>query len=118
MFPYENWKVYQLALELRDVCTQLSSVRVRGCGSDLDHLRRSASSIVYNIAEGALRRTKGKKVEHYRVALGSAGEANAALTVLHRLHPHPTLVLYGIRLCQHIAALLTNLIKTVETTFD
>ena len=118
MFPYENWKVYKLALELRDVSTELSSAGVRGSGSDFDHLRRAASSIVYNLAEGAMRRSKGKKVEHYHVALGSVGEANAALTVLRRVHPNGPLILHGVQLCHHIAPLLTNLIKSVENRFE
>ena len=46
MFPYEKWKVFRLALELRDIAAELNNLRLRGCASDLDHVRRAASSII------------------------------------------------------------------------
>ncbi len=113
MFPYERWKVYRLALELRDVANELSGVQVRYASHDLDHLRRCSSSALFNIGEGALRRNKGEKLQFYNIALGSVGECNAVLTVLAKMHPNKQLVQHGRDLCQHIAALLTNLIASV-----
>ena len=118
MFPYERWKVYKLSLELRDVANELSSVSVARAANDLNHLRRSSSSIPFNIGEGALRRNKGEKLQFYNIALGSVGECNAILTVLSRTHPNKKLVQHGRDLCQHIAALLTNLISSVEEKYD
>jgi four helix bundle protein len=117
MFPYEKWKVYRLALELCEIVTELSTIRVRGCASDLEQLRRATSSVLYNIGEGALHQKKGKKLESYRIALASAGECNAALTVLHRVHPKRRLIEHARSLCDHIAALLTNLIASVDRRY-
>ena len=114
MFPYEKWKVYRLALELRDIAAELSTVRVRGCASDLDHLRRAASSVLLNIAEGASHQLKGKKLDFYRTALGSSGEYNAALTFLHGPHPNRRLIEHARSLADQMAALITNLIASVE----
>jgi len=44
-----------------------------------DQLRRSASSVLLNIAEGA--RRAGNRAHHYRIAAGSAAEVGAALDV-------------------------------------
>ncbi len=43
-----------------------------------DQLRRAAASVVLNLAEGAGRRGKDR-VQHYRIAAGSAGETAAGL---------------------------------------
>ena len=43
-----------------------------------DQLRRAASSIVLNLAEGQ-RLTKGNKYKHYVIAHGSANEVKASL---------------------------------------
>ena len=117
MFPYERWKVHRLALELRDVANELSVVSVPRAANDLDHLRRSTSSVPFNIGEGALRRYKGEKLYVYNVALGSIGESDAILTVLARTHPNKKLVQHGRNLCQHIAAMLTNLISSFEEKY-
>jgi four helix bundle protein len=42
------------------------------------HLRRAAASVVLNLAEGSGRLGKDR-IQHYRVAAGSAAEAMAAL---------------------------------------
>ena len=114
MFVYEKWKVYRLALELRDIVAELSKSRVRGSASDYDQLRRAASSVILNLAEGALHQSKGKKIEFYRVALGSVGECNAAFTLLQRTHKERRLIQYARGVCDHTAALITNLIASVE----
>ena len=43
-----------------------------------DQLKRAASSVVLNLAEGQ-RLTKGNKPKHYAIAHGSANEVRAAL---------------------------------------
>ena len=45
-----------------------------------DQLRRAASSVVLNLAEGQ-RSAKGNKQKHYAIAHGSANEVKAALEV-------------------------------------
>ena len=43
-----------------------------------DQVRRAAASVVLNIAEGAGRRGRDR-LQHYRIAAGSAGEVEVAL---------------------------------------
>jgi four helix bundle protein len=117
MFPYEKWTVYRLALELREIAIELSAVRVRGAANDQRHLSESASSILFNLGEGALRRKKGEKIQFYQMALGSTGEYYAALTVLSRIHPNRKLIAHGAEVSNHVAALITNLIKSVEENY-
>jgi four helix bundle protein len=45
-----------------------------------DQMRRAASSVVLNLAEGQ-RSAKGNKQKHYAIAHGSANEVKAALEV-------------------------------------
>lgn len=47
-----------------------------------DQLRRAATSVVLNIAEGANRQSPLEKRRHYIIARGSLGEAAAALDIL------------------------------------
>jgi four helix bundle protein len=52
-----------------------------------DPLRRSAESIVLNFAEGAGQYSPGRRIHHYQLARGFAGECIAALTHLYRRNP-------------------------------
>jgi len=45
-----------------------------------DQLRRAASSMPLNVAEGAQRLSRDR-LQHYRIAAGSAAEARSALQV-------------------------------------
>jgi len=114
MFIYESWPVYALALELRDVAARLSGTRVRGCANELDRLRRGAASIVLNLCEGALCKSRGRKLEFDGYALASAGECNGALQILVNAHPNRHLIMHGKRLCDRIGAMINGLIKSVE----
>src|SRR5262245_16993635 len=52
---------------------------IEGSNRDLaDQLRRAATSVVLNLAEGQ-RLTKGNKQKHYAIAHGSANEVKVAL---------------------------------------
>ncbi|MEJ7604666.1 MAG: four helix bundle protein, partial [Kofleriaceae bacterium] len=66
----------QLVVRLRDVVPVIQRV-----DHDLaDQLRRAASSVVLNLAEGQ-RFDNGNKLRHYKIAQGSAHEVKAALDV-------------------------------------
>jgi four helix bundle protein len=69
---------YEVSLE---VIMSLRSVvpKIERHDRDLaDQLRRAASSVTLNLAEGQ-RLTKGNKPKHYAIAHGSANEVRAAL---------------------------------------
>lgn len=71
---------YEVSLELiRNLRDVVAAVKQHD--ADLaDQLRRAASSISLNIAEGA-KRTAGNKRQHYEIAHGSANETKACLDV-------------------------------------
>jgi len=66
----------QLVDSLRDVVTLIEQ-HDRNLG---DQLRRAATSVVLNLAEGS-RSAKGNKQKHYAIAHGSANEVKAALAL-------------------------------------
>ena len=73
-FDHENLDVYRLALEVARWCrrARLGPTHLRS------QLTRAADSVVLNVAEGRARGGDAGR-NHYRVALGSAAEACAAL---------------------------------------
>ena len=64
----------------RDLATRVHSLRFpRGHAALRDQLRRSATSIVLNIAEGAGKTATGDKRRAYDIARGECAEARGAL---------------------------------------
>ncbi|MGH7500462.1 MAG: four helix bundle protein [Longimicrobiales bacterium] len=114
MYYYENWDVYRAALELRDVAAKLSRKSLRGYAPDLAQLNRAASSVVVNLAEGAREQSHGRKLDRYRVTLSSTSECNGVLSGLARAFRAEPLIPQGKHLCERIAPMMTNLIRSVE----
>lgn len=78
-FDHENLDVYRLALEVSRACVAL---RIPTGRSHLrDPILRAADSTVLHIAEGRARGGDAGR-NHYRIALGSAAEACAALDLV------------------------------------
>lgn len=110
---HERLFVYQRALDVvrvaEPIATALSHHRPDLC----DQLRRAASSVPLNIAEGAGEFRKAEKVRSYRMTRRSGGECFAILDVA-------TIVAPGIetRACRstldEVIGLLTLLIRSVE----
>jgi four helix bundle protein len=80
-FPFENLDVYRLSLSVARRVHRLTWPR--GRASLKDQTLRATDSIVLNIAEGS-GRTGAAQRNHFGIALGSAGEALAALALLDR----------------------------------
>ena len=80
LFPHERLEVYRLAVEaVRD----LRRVRwPRGTAHLKDNAIRSVESTVLNIAEGVGRGPGKARLNHHRIAGGSAAEAAAVLDCL------------------------------------
>ena len=72
--------VYGAALGLVSALRSLHGELVKTDRSLADQLRRAASSVVLNIAEGN-RRTGKDRLHFFRIAAGSAAEVRAALAV-------------------------------------
>jgi four helix bundle protein len=69
---------YEVSLKLVSSLRPLIPMIERGDRDLADQLRRAASSVVLNLAEGQ-RSAKGNKHKHYAIAHGSANEVKAAL---------------------------------------
>jgi four helix bundle protein len=80
MHRYEDLEVWQLAYEL----TRQMYVDTRGFPAEeryglTSQLRRAATSVISNIAEGAGRRTNGEFRNHGSIAAGSSFEVDCQL---------------------------------------
>jgi len=82
-FDFERLAVYQSARKVLAMLLPFLKKQRRKAGSTADHLDRALDSIVLNIAEGAGKeRGSRDRARFYRIALGSAKEAGAALDLL------------------------------------
>ena len=69
---------YEVSVQLVSSLRELVRVVERSDRDLADQMRRAASSVVLNLAEGQ-RSAKGNKHKHYAIAHGSANEVKAAL---------------------------------------
>ena len=76
-FEHERLDVYKAALELLVLADAVAATLPRGRGYLADQLRRAASSIAFNIAEGAGEFASDEKARFYRMARRSATESAA-----------------------------------------
>ena len=79
-FDYESLDMYRLAVRvarwMRSTTWPAGTAKLRDQGT------RAADSVVLNIAEGRMRGGVRAGRNHYRIALGSAGEAAAVLDII------------------------------------
>jgi four helix bundle protein len=71
---------YEVSVELITSLREVVPLIERSDRDLADQMRRAASSVVLNLAEGQ-RSAKGNKHKHYAIAHGSANEVKAALQV-------------------------------------
>jgi four helix bundle protein len=82
-FDFEKLIVHRLAKNLLTRLLPFLKKTGRKAGTTIDHLDRALDSIVLNIAEGAGKERGSKdRARFYRIALGSAKVAGAALDLL------------------------------------
>ena len=80
-----------------------------------DQLRRAASSIPANLAEGVGELSPSEKVRFYRIARRSAVECASHLLVCRRLElVDDALVAKGLELLLRIVAMLTSMVKSIS----
>ena len=105
---YDNTRIYHRSLELIDLTRIVIAELPSGYGFLADQLRRAASSIPLNFAEGYGKHTKREQRRFFMIARGSACEVAAALDVAWRFgviaDDHHT---RGCELCDHLARMLT-----------
>jgi four helix bundle protein len=78
-FEHERLDVYQAAIQFLVLADTVAGELPRGRGYLADQLRRAASSIAFNIAEGAGEFAPADKARFYRMARRSATESAAIL---------------------------------------
>ena len=71
---------YETSLDLVDCVRHLAPVLAKHDRNLADQLRRAASSVTLNLAEGS-RYHDGNRARHFRIAHGSAREVKAAVDV-------------------------------------
>ncbi len=84
-FDHEKWDVYQAALELVILISDIVEQLPRGKAYLADQLQRAGTSVPLNIAEGAGEDATNEKARFYRMARRSATECASILDVCHRL---------------------------------
>jgi four helix bundle protein len=112
MLSFQRLDVYQRAVELLAVVSEIVEDLSRGHAERADQLIRAAESIVRNIAEGAGRWSHQDSAKHCKIARGEAMERVASLDVL-RLRKLVTPERYerGIRLLEGEVAMLTKMVR-------
>jgi len=74
---FRNLDVYQLAIRFLPLAARISASIPRGYGDLGDQLRRAATSVPLNIAEGSGKNTLNNQKRYYADARGSAMECGA-----------------------------------------
>lgn len=109
-FDHEKWDVYQAALDLVVLISDIVEQLPRGKAYLADQLQRAGTSVPLNIAEGAGEHSANEKGRFYRMAKRSATECASIFDVCKRLkildENHYT---KGRELLLRIAAMLTKM---------
>jgi len=84
-FDHEKWDVYQAALDLVILISDIVEPLPRGKAYLADQLQRAGTSVPLNIAEGAGEYSASEKARFYRMAKRSATECASILDVCERL---------------------------------
>jgi four helix bundle protein len=82
---FERLDVYQRSVSFMALVVRVTERLPRGHADLGDQLRRAASSILLNIAEGSGKPTRADRGRFFAIARGSALECGAALDVLRLL---------------------------------
>jgi len=111
-FNQDKLDVYSLSVAFVPSVNDLSSAVPRGFSFLIDQLRRAATSICFNIAEGAGEFSQKEKARFYRMAKRSATETVAVIDVLHVLSfVTPEQRREARTVLHRICGMLTNLIR-------
>lgn len=89
MLDHERLDVYRLAMEFCALALGIAGRLPRGHAQLADQLRRAATSIPLNIAEGAGKTSGQDRVHCHRIARGEAMEAGAGLDIIRLLRVVP-----------------------------
>lgn len=114
-FDHEKLDAYHAAIDLIPIAHDIAGLMPRGSGHLADQLRRAATSVPLNIAEGAGEYAPKEKARFYRIARRSATECAALLDVCRRLELAPPGMLdLGRDLLLRLVAMLIKMAKKCE----
>jgi len=112
---YRDLIAWQWAFALADHCLDVADRLSVGHGALADQIRRSAVSVVSNIAEGNGRLTLPDYVRHLRIAHASLMELETQLLLARRRHQDGPQALDGPLRCAHETSLvLGGLIRSLQ----
>jgi four helix bundle protein len=112
-FDHERWDVYQAALELVVLISNVVEQLPRGKAYLSDQLQRAGTSVPLNIAEGAGEHSPSEKTRFYRMAKRSATECASIFDVCQRLQIlNDNQYTKGRELLLRIVAMLTKMSRT------
>ena len=112
MLDHERLDVYQLSIQFLAIAFALVETSPRGFAELRDQLRRAATSIPLNIAEGSGKLDGPDRSRYYAIARGSAMECGAILDVLRLLSPAPNPSLdEGKRLLVRVVEMLSKMCR-------
>jgi four helix bundle protein len=116
MFDFEKLEVYQVAMDFVDEVFEITSKIPWKYQSSLgDNFRRSALSIVSNIAEGSGKISNREKKHYYKIALTSDRECIPMITLLKRRKIISELTHWFLReTCIRISSMLIKLEQSVD----
>ena len=110
---YRDLHVWQRAMELAEatytLTNELPPYETYGLGQQL---RRSAVSVVSNIAEGHGRAHRGDYLHHLSISRGSLAELQTQLELASRLHASS--VQQALSLADEVGRMLTTLMKRLR----
>ena len=110
-FEHERLDVYRASVEFLAIADQIASALPRGRAYLSDQLRRAATSIPLNIAEGAGEFAPADKARFYRIARRSGTESAAILDAARGMALSSTDLLdRGRALLLRITAMLTAMV--------
>lgn len=114
-FDHEKLDVYAATVDFISLAHRIIAAFPAGHASLADQLRRAATSIALNIAEGAGEFSKPDKARFYRFARRSATESAAALDVAVRLElATATQCDAGRETLIRIVSMLTKMVRALE----
>lgn len=114
-FDHEKLDVYIATMDFVSLAHRIIAAFPVGHAGLADQLRRAATSIALNIAEGAGEFSKPDKARFYRFARRSATECAAALDVAVRLElASPAQCEAGRGILIRIVSMLTKLVRALE----
>ncbi len=106
---YRNTRIHQRGIELVTLSQLTIDNLPRGLGYLANQLRRAASSIVLNFAEGCGKTSASERRRYFHTARASAYEVAAAFDVANALSVVSTEQHAAAQdLCDHLSAMLTR----------